>query len=156
MVRKFTILSLVVAGLSVASLSVAQGSDPIAAAIGARKAHMQLYGANIGVLGAMAQGNAEYDADAAQAAADNIVALVSINQRFYWPQGSAVGEAEDTRALPALWENMDGVMARVSSLTEAAAGMQAAAGTDLASLQAAMGALGGACGGCHEDFRQPR
>ncbi len=40
-------------------------------------------------------------------------------------------------------------------LVTAATAMEAAAGTDLASLQAAMGAVGGACGACHKAYRVP-
>jgi cytochrome c556 len=154
MTRTFTLLSGVVALAAVATLAVAQARDPIQGAITARKSHMQLYAANLGVLGAMAQGNADYDAETAQAAADNLAALSMLNQRFYWPAGSAVGEAENTRALPAIWESPEGAMAAGGKMAEAAAAMQLAAGVDLASLQAAMGAVGAACGGCHETYRQ--
>ncbi|MCB1361156.1 MAG: cytochrome c, partial [Rhodobacteraceae bacterium] len=33
--------------------------------------------------------------------------------------------------------------------------MVGAAGTDLATLQGAVRGLGGACGGCHQTYRQP-
>lgn len=156
MTRLHTLVFLTAAGAVVAGLAVAQGGpDPIAGAIMARKSHMQLYQHNIAVLGGMAQGNVAYDAAAASAAAGNLVALSSLNQMTYWPVGSEAGVAEGSRALPALWTSMDDVIAKATALTTAAVAMQAAAGTDLASLQAAMGALGGACGSCHESYRQP-
>ena len=53
------------AGLLVAGTAIAQQNDPMAAAVKARQAHMQLYAANLGVLGGMARGNMDYDAEAA-------------------------------------------------------------------------------------------
>ena len=130
--------------------------DPaIAGAIKARQAHMQILAFNMGQLGAMAQEKMPYDAATAQVAADNIVAMTAVKQNAYWPVGSDSESVEGSRALPALWSDMDGVMAKAAAFGEAAAAMQAAAGTDLASLQGAMGALGGGCGGCHEAYRMP-
>jgi cytochrome c556 len=121
--------------------------------VNARQATMQLYAFNLGVLGNMAKGATEYDADAASAAAGNLVKLSSQNQMAYWAPGTAEGEVEGSKALPAVWEDMAGVGAAAGDLKSAAMAMEAAAGTDLAALQGAMGALGGACGGCHKAYR---
>jgi cytochrome c556 len=142
-------------GLSGAAIADSHVDPAIAGAIKARQSHMQLYAHNLGILGAMAQDKAPYDAEAATNAANNLVALVALNQMSYWPAGSAAGNVDGTRALPAIWEDFPGVMAKVGALTDAAAAMQTAAGTDLDGLKAAMGALGGACGSCHQAYRQP-
>jgi len=95
-----------VAGIAVATSTAFAAShiDPaVAGAIKARQAHMQLYAHNIGVLGAMAQDKAPYDAEAASAAASNIVALSQLSQRTYWPEGSDNTAIESTKALPAIW-----------------------------------------------------
>jgi cytochrome c556 len=149
-------ISLSIAGLAMAATAVfaASHAGPFDGAITARKSHMQLYGHNVGVLGGMAQGKMDYDADAASAAANNLVALVNMSQGTYWPQGSDSASVEGTRALPAIWEDFPGVMAQIGGLQKAAAGMQDAAGGGLESLQAAMGPLGGACGACHKAYRQ--
>ena len=125
------------------------------AVIKARKAHMQLQAFNLGPLGAMAKGEMPYDAAQASAAAGNLAALVSMNMGRYFPEGSAQGQAEGTRALPAIWENGEDVMAKVAALNEAVTALNATAGTDLASLQGAMGAVGEACGACHKAYRAP-
>ena len=135
-----------------ATAGFAQDANP---AVTARQSLMTLYAFNLGTLGAMAQGNVEYDAAAAQAAADNLVKLTSLSAATMWPAGTDNMSIEGTRALPALWENMADVGAKAGAVAEAAAGMAAAAGTDLASLQAAMGPLGGACTECHKAFRAP-
>ena len=130
--------------------------DPaISGAIKARQSHMQLYAHNIGILGGMAKGATDYDSEKASIAAANISTLATINQSSYWPQGSDAGSVEGTRALAAIWQNFPDVGAKAGALVDASDSMAAAAGTDLAALQVAMGALGGACGGCHKAYRQP-
>lgn len=136
----------------VATSGFAQDANP---AVTARKAQMQLYAFNLGTLGAMAKGDVEYNAEAAQAAAGNLVTLASLSAAAMWPAGTDDMSIEGTRALPTLWESMPDVMTKASALSEAAGAMAAAAGTDLASLQAAMGPLGGACGDCHKAYRAP-
>lgn len=136
-----------------AGTAIADGSgNP---AVKARVAIMQLYANNLGQLGAMAKGKTDYDAEAASKAAGNLALLVQLDQSTLWPQGTDNGSMDGTRALPALWENFPDVMAKGAALGEAATAMQAAAGTDLASLQAAMGGLGGACSACHKAYRAP-
>jgi len=71
-----------------------------------------------------------------------------------WPAGSDNGAMQGTRALPAIWQNMDDFGSRFGALQGATEAMMAAAGTDLAALQGAMGPLGAACGGCHQTYRQ--
>ena len=132
---------------------LAQG--PAEMAIKARRGLMDNLAFNLGTLGGMAKGAIPYDAAAAKAAADNIATLAAINMAAYWPKDSDDMSAEGTHALPAIWDKHDDFLAHVATLNEAAGGMKAAAGTDLAALQAAMGPLGGACGGCHKLYRAP-
>lgn len=121
--------------------------------IGARQGLMRLYAHELGTLGAMAKGAMPYDAAAAQTAADNLALLSKVNSASMWPAGSDMDHAQGTKAKAALWENFPDVGAKGAALREAADAMAAVAGTDLASLQAAMGPLGGACGGCHKAYR---
>ncbi len=141
-----------VAATLFAGASAAQDANP---AVKARQGQMQLYSFNLGTLGAMAKGEVEYDAEAAQAAADNLATLTSLNAGPMWAPGTDDMSIEGTRALATMWDNFPDVMAKGAALREAAAAMQAAAGTDLASLQGAMGPLGGACGACHKAYRAP-
>ncbi|MGR3616632.1 MAG: c-type cytochrome [Paracoccaceae bacterium] len=151
--RTFTALG-VAAVTALATVAYADGhSNP---AVGARKSVMALYGFNIGQLGAMAKGDVEYNADAAVAAANNIVLMTQVNQSAMWPAGTDSASYEGSRALPAIWEDFGDVSAKGQALADAALAMQAAAGMDLASLQGAMGALGGACGACHKAYRAPK
>ena len=135
---------------------------PVAAAaqefdgqLAARKGQMFTLGISLGVLGGMARGNMEYDADTAQAAADNLVAISQIDQRFTWPEGSDNIAIDNTRALPAIWDDLDGFTADWVAFGEAAVAMQTAAGGGAEAIGAAIRDLGGTCQACHEDYREP-
>lgn len=121
----------------------------------ARQAQMQLYAFNLGLLGGMAKGEVPYDAAAATAAAGNLASLAQLDQSRIWLEGSDEMGVDGSKALPAIWENIPDVMSKATDLVTAAKAMQASAGTDLASLQASMGTLGGACGACHKAYRVP-
>jgi cytochrome c556 len=125
-----------------------------AAAVEARQNHMKSYGGAMRVLGQMARGDAAYDAAAATEAANTLAELSAMDILPWFVEGTAVGYPE-SEALPAIWENGEDFRAKHAALNAAAVAMQAAAGTDLAALQAAMGPLGAACGSCHELYRQP-
>lgn len=130
--------------------------DPaVTAAIKARQSHMQLFAFNLGTLGGMAQGKIEYDAEKAQVAASNLATLSSVDFSPYFVVGSSNADVSGTRALPALWEDPEGVLAALAQLQAATAGMADSAGGGLEGLQAAMSPLGGACGACHQAYRAP-
>ena len=79
--KHFVVTSALV--VATASLAFAGGHEGNPA-VAARKAHMDLYSFNLGMLGAMAKGETEYNADAAKAAAGNLAALAQLNQSAYW------------------------------------------------------------------------
>lgn len=127
-------------------------------AVKARKAHMQLYSHNLEILGGMAKGEVEFDADTAQLAADNLATLAAMNQMTYWLPGTSTAElGNETRSLPIGWDpaNLNDVIGKSMALSDAALAMKAAAGT-LEGIQANIGAVGGACGACHKVYRGPR
>lgn len=148
--------SLTIGVLTLAAASVAfaggHGGNP---AVKARKAHMQLYQHNLGILGNMAKGDMEYDAEAATAAANNLVALSGLSQRGYWAPGTSNADlGDETRALPALWESGSKAMEIGQAVNAAAVELAAVAGNGQEALGPAVGALGKQCGACHEDYRQ--
>lgn len=154
---KKLILTLATAALCGAGFAAhAEGhatQEQLEGAVKARQSHMQLYAHNLGILGAMAQGNAEYDADAASAAAGNIAALAGLNQSTYWLPGTDSDSIEGSRALAAIWAADSKIGEAGAAFGAAVQKLNADAGTDLASLQAAMGDIGAACGGCHRGYR---
>lgn len=148
--------TLFAAGLAVAA-SVAfaggHGAGPHEAAIKARQGMMQLFAFNLGILGAMAKGDMEYDSEKAGAAAANVAALSGLHMGAAWPQGSDNASVDGTRALPAIWQNFPDVGAKLKALNEAAVTMADAAGTDVDALRATIGGVGQVCGACHKAYR---
>jgi len=137
-----------------AAFAAGHGGNP---AVNARKAHMQVYAHNIGILGAMARGNAEYNAEAAVAAAGNLAGLAALDQTSYWVPGTDSDSLPDeSRALPALFDNLDDVEAKRAALEVAAVALAAVADDGLDAVRAGLGPVGAACGACHEDYQKPR
>ena len=154
--RKLVVASVVTLGIAGSVFAASHASEEAQAAVKARQSHMQLYAFNLGKLGAMAKGAVDYDADAASAAAANLAALSNMNQAAYWVAGSDSDTVEGSRTLPGMWDNIPDAIAKSQALASAAAAMEEAAGTDLAALQGAMGAVGGSCGACHKAYRKPK
>ncbi|SNR99828.1 c-type cytochrome [Antarctobacter heliothermus] len=124
-------------------------------AVKARQGQFNIMALNLGILGGMARGTVDYDADAAQAAADSLVAVSMVSQPALWPEGTDSMSIDGTRAMPAIWENIDDVMAKWAGFGEAATAMAAVAGTGKDAIGPNMGALGAACKACHDTYRAP-
>ncbi|KMW57372.1 Cytochrome c' [Candidatus Rhodobacter oscarellae] len=143
------------AALAIAATTAFAGGHAGNPAVKARKSHMQLYGFHLGILGGMAKGDTEYNAAAAQTAADNLAALATMNTMAFWVPGTSVDElGDETRALAKMWAADSTVIDKAMALGAAATAMQAAAGS-LEGVQGAIGAVGGACGSCHKAYRGP-
>ncbi|PWE30922.1 c-type cytochrome [Pararhodobacter marinus] len=134
---------------------LAQAQEATDPNVTARHAMMQLYAYNLGVLGGMAQARIEYDPELATEAATAIYHVSMAHADRMWPEGTEAGATEDSRALPAIWENRAEFDAAAEALTAAAESAMGTVGTDLASLQAGVGGIGQSCSGCHRTFRQP-
>ncbi len=147
--------ALAVTAIAGSAIGDGHADKAAAAALKARQAQMQLQAYNIGILGEMAKGAMEYDAGVASAAAKNLNHLANFDQTIEWPEGSVQGSLEGTRAAPAIWSDAAGFAAEWEKFAAATAAMEAAAGTDLASLQGAIGAVGASCGSCHKAYRGP-
>lgn len=152
---KLRLIAVFAVALIATGSGFASDDGPHDKAIKARQALMQLYSFNLGILGGMAKGKIDYDAEAASVAADNLLAAVSMNQSAMWPAGSHNGDDANrkNRALPAIWDTYPKIAEASKAMDEAAAAMQAAAGNGLGELKGAMGAVGKSCKGCHDDFR---
>lgn len=152
---KNSIIAVVAMCLFFTGNALAKDDGPHDKAIKARQALMQLYSFNLGILAAMAKGKVDYNADAASAAADNLLSAVSMDQSAMWPQGSHSEDAVNltNRALPAIWETYPKITEAGKAMATAATDLQSAAGSGLDALRGAMGAAGKSCKGCHDDFR---
>ncbi len=149
---RHTMISAAALGLTLAAGAALADVTP---AVEARQGQFKLYAFNLGPLVQMAQGNIDYDADAAGVAAANLAALVSVDQARLWPEGSDNATIEGTRALPAIWDDLEDFASKFSDLQQAVAGLEGSAGTDLDGLRATLGPVGAACSACHEANRAP-
>ncbi len=156
-ISKFALM-LACAGMVTTSAAMAE-DFPFKKQIKARQAFMQLYAYNLGLLGAMAKGEADYDAKVAAAAANNLQAAAQMDNSTMWPEGSDASVAEldgKTRAKPEAWTTFPEVSEKHKKLSEVLTTMAAEAGNGLDAVKANMGAVGKACKGCHESFRVPK
>jgi cytochrome c556 len=147
--------AITIAALAGAAIGDSHADKAAQAAIKARQAQMQLQAYNLGILGEMAKGTIAYDATVAAAAATNLNLLANFDQTMTWPDGTMQGFAEETRAAPEIWSDAAGFADEWAKLAVATEAMKAAAGTDLAALQASIGAVGASCGSCHKAYRGP-
>lgn len=149
-------LATTVLGMTAAG-TFAQDETPFANQINARQSFMQVYRFNLMMLGAMARGDMEYDADQASAAANNLLAASKMSNGAMWPAGSdssAPGLAGVTAAKAEMWANMSMVGEKGQALRAALEAMAASAGDGLGAVRANMGAVGDGCSGCHDSFRE--
>lgn len=144
------------AALAVTSTVALAGGHSGNPAVKARNAAMTLYSFSLGTLGGMAKGEIEYDAAAATAAASNLAAVANLNQMAFWPEGTSNADVDGSRALPAIWENTDDVVAISMKLAEATTALAATAGDGVEAIQAGLGPIGAQCSACHKAYRAPR
>lgn len=114
------------------------------AAPAAREALMKQNGAVLKAAGALSGADAEA---AMQTLLTNFTHIPDV-----FPEGSNIGDSE---ALPAIWQNWDAFTTIVETgKTAAAGGLAAAKAGDTTAYVAAIKAIGGTCGTCHQQFRK--
>ena len=143
--------------LATATALIATGAmaQDYSANLKARQGQFRIMALNLGILGGMAQGKIAYQAEAAQRAADTLVAVSHIDPGPLWPEGSDNMSIDGTRAMPSIWDENADFLAKWGAFGDAAAGMQQVAATGQEALGPAMGKLGGACKACHDKHRAP-
>ncbi|MDX2482763.1 MAG: cytochrome c [Pseudodonghicola sp.] len=146
------VFTLAAAAAMIGSIAVAQD---FSANLKARQGQFRIMALNVGILGGMAQGKIAYDAEAAQRAADTLVAVSHIDPTPLWVEGSDNMSIDGTRAMPSIWDDHDDFLTKWGGFGEAAAGMQLVAATGQEALGPALGKLGGACKACHDVHRAP-
>ena len=148
-----TMLSATALGLALVAGAALADVTP---AVEARQGQFKLYSFNVGPMAQMAQGAIEYDAEVAGTAAANLASLVAVDQGRLWPEGSDNGAIEGTRALPAIWDDLEDFASKFGDLQAAVADLEGAAGQDLDALRGALGPVAAACSACHEANRAPQ
>ena len=121
-------------------------SDPITV----RQHIMKMVGGNMKMLGAMAKGEAPYDARVAEAAFRGIRAG-AIGFAAQFPPGSEKGH--DTTARDTIWSDRVGFEEKVVGLIRASGKAMRAKPATLDEFRPLLGEVGGACKACHEGYR---
>ena len=155
-IKKFSGAGLGIALIATAGIAASHSEKVANAAVNARHAQMQLIAYHTGILGGMAKGEAEYDAEKAKVAAMNLHTAATLDPSSMWVEGTENGTVEGSYAKPEVWTDAEGFASKYEDLQTASAAMMEAAGTDLDALKASMGNLGKACGACHDDYRVPK
>lgn len=111
---------------------------------------METVGDSTKLVGQMIKGEIPFDSGKA------VEALETINgvpDKFVmlFPEGS--GDHPDTRAAPAVWEDMEDFRAKAEDLKTASAEAADAAAEGLDPLKASFGGMVDTCKGCHEAYR---
>lgn len=148
-------LAFAVAFAALGCSTAALAQEDFTAQLKARQGQFRIMAINLGILGGMAQGKMDYDAAAAQAAADTLVSVSMIQQGPMWPDGSDNMAIDGTRAQPTIWEQNDDFLAKWGDFGTAAKAMQAAASGGKEALGPVMGQIGGTCKACHDMHRAP-
>jgi cytochrome c556 len=118
-----------------------------------RQAAMTLQGKYFGPLAGMAQGKVPYNADTV---AYNSALLDALSRMPWDGFAPASKDAQvKTAALPAIWSEPAKFQEAQENFHKAIEGLVAVSrGSDEAAQKAAIGAVGKACGGCHQNFRE--
>lgn len=142
---KFT-RPLLLAGFALAAtaLYAADRTDPNAIA---RAELMGVIGKNTKALGDMAGGKTAFDAATAEAAKAALAEAAAKIPDTFKEQG---GPDPADEAKPEIWANWDDFAKKAAALATAATALDPAS---LESVQAGMGAIGGACKDCHSTYR---
>lgn len=136
----------------VALSAIASADSHVPQSVKARQAVMQLNEYYLGILGAMAKGETEYNAELAIASARSLKLIEAdgIDQSTMWAPGTSTAELGDaTRAKPEIWSTWPAVMEPIKDIKTSIDAMVESAGT-LEGLQATIGDVGKACSACHE------
>lgn len=145
------VMAAALAGVATALPAAAQFAKP-EDAIKYRQSVMFLQGQHMGRLGAMANGRVPFDA---KVAADNADVLLVITKLPFaaFVDGTDKG---NTRAKPEIWAERDKFMAGATKMQEEVVKLNAAAKSgNLDQLKAAVGEVGKACKGCHDNYQKP-
>ena len=137
-----------------AALPAAVAGQDFESQLKARQGQFNIMAFNLGMLGAMAKGETPFEATAAEAAAGNLVAVSGLAQN-HWPEGSDSMSIDGTRAMPAIWEDLEDFQQKWAAFATQAAALADVAPNGVDGLGAAIGALGQPCQSCHESYREP-
>ena len=125
-------------------------------AVATRQGALKLMGFYMAPLGGMARGRMELDAAMVERNAQRISALAPMLTDTFRFDTSGSDVASDAK--PGIWTDGAAFQGKIETLIEKAADLSRIAGGDSSEgeIKGGIGALGQACGSCHDDFRIKR
>lgn len=145
--------AVVIAGLATALPAAAQFQKP-EDAIKYRQSAFTVMANHLGRVGAMAQGRVPFDA---KVAADNTAIVVAMSTLPFTAFGEGTDKGLPNRAKPEIWRESARFKTNADKMAEEVKKLDAAARAgNLDAVKAAIGAVGGSCKACHDDFRAER
>ena len=142
---KFATKTLVLGLIMMGGIAYAESkaADPD---VKARQNLMQSNGGAMGVLSGMAKGEVAFDAAAAEAAKQALIANAAGIEAAFTNNASD----PENKSKPEVWTNWEGFLADAKAMADAAAALDA---TSLDGVKAGLGAIGGTCKDCHTEFK---
>jgi cytochrome c556 len=148
--RSLHLAALALASATFALPAAAQFQKP-EDAIKYRQSAFTVMANHLGRIGAMAQGRAPFDA---KVAADNAAIVVTMSKLPFVGFIEGTDKGMPNRAKPEVWKDAAKFKAAMEKMQGEIVKLEAAAkGGKLDDVKAAVGAVGGTCKACHDDFR---
>jgi cytochrome c556 len=120
-------------------------------AIKYRQSAFTVMGNHFGRIAAMAQGRVPFDA---KVAAENADIVLTMSKLPYQAFGEGTDKGLPQRAKPEVWKEQPKFKAAAEKMQAEVVKLDAAAKSgNLDAIKAAVGAVGGSCKACHDDFR---
>ena len=120
-------------------------------AIKYRQSAFTVMGNHFGRIAAMAQGRVPFDA---KVAAENADIVLTMSKLPFQGFGEGTDKGMPQRAKPEVWKEQPKFKAAAEKMQAEVVKLDAAAKTgNLDAIKAAVGAVGGSCKACHDDFR---
>ena len=136
---------------TLASLPAAAQFQKPEDAIKYRQSAFTVMANHFGRIAAMAQGRVPFDA---KVAAENADIVMTMSKLPFQGFGEGTDKGLPQRAKPEVWKEQPKFKAAAEKMQAEVAKLDAAAKTgNLDAIKAAVGAVGGSCKACHDDFR---
>ena len=138
--------------MSLLCATAAHADERAQKAIEARQGLLKVVGHYFGPIVGMARGQVPFDADLARANANKIAQLSPMIPDVFALDTRASGVASD--GLDGIWDDMADFNSKAQAATEGALALAAASSEGQAAFLKAVGGMGSACKGCHEEYRK--
>jgi cytochrome c556 len=149
--KQLLLATLLAATGVLASLPAAAQFQKPEDAIKYRQSAFTVMGTHFGRIAAMAQGRVPFDA---KAAADNAAIVSDMAKLPFTAFAEGTDKGMPHRAKPEIWKDAAKFKAGAEKMQAEVAKLDAAAkGGNLDAIKAAVGAVGGSCKACHDDYR---